>query len=227
MPPKYLLQRKNFSCCPSNSIWKKSLVPSPRRQPCHKVTSSRNCCLIEMKMTFWWSVQGWEIQPHRVHPLNWFFCLPSQVSHISYLQTLHRTHSNAGISALMAILCSIYHVPGLRNILKGISKSCPNCQRAYTKPLTHLMGLLPSMHTTPAPVFHHTGRDFAGPFYIKLCHTRKSVIQKVYACLFMCLASKTIHLDFAKDLSTKEFLPTWSRFINRRLPTCYLDWQWY
>ncbi len=133
----------------------------------------------------------------------------SRITHL-LVQTLHRAHSHAGISALMEILCSTYHTPGLRNTLKGISKSCPNCQRAYAKPLTHLMGLLPSTRTTPAPVFHHTGVDFAGPLYIKLSPTHQANHPES-VCMLICVLSKQSHppgFRYTKDLSTKEFLAT-------------------
>ena len=51
---------------------------------------------------------------------------------------------------------------------------------------------------------------------IRQGHTRKPVYRKVYAAVFVCLTTKAVHLGFCKDLSTKEFLATLSRFIKHR-----------
>ncbi len=147
---------------------------------------------------------------------------PSQLTLLSpksqqtKLQTLHVTYSHAGTSAMMSILGSTYYVPGLRCQLKLISKSCPMCQRAYARPLQHQMGLLPPSRTTPAPSFDKTGVDFADPFVIRQGHTRKPIYVKTYACLFVCLSTKTIHIELCSSLSTDDFLATLRRFIARR-----------
>ncbi len=79
------------------------------------------------------------------------------------LQTLHKTYGHPGISALSSILGYTYFIPGLRNLLKGISRSCANCQKAYSQTLSHKMGLLPAKRTAPAPPFLSVGIDFASP----------------------------------------------------------------
>ncbi len=78
------------------------------------------------------------------------------------------------------------------------------------------MGLLPEARTTPAPPFDRTGIDFAGPFYVRQGHTRKPVLIKTYACLFVCLTTRAVHLELCADLSTEEFLASLKRFCARR-----------
>ncbi len=132
------------------------------------------------------------------------------------VQTLHQTYSHAGVSTLLSILGNTYFIPGLRNLVKKVSKSCSACQLAYARTINQQMGLLPSARTTPAPPFDRTGIDFAGPFHIKQGYTRKPVILKVYACVFVCLTTKAVHLDLCSSLSTVEFLATLRRFVARR-----------
>ncbi len=91
------------------------------------------------------------------------------------IRTLHQTYSHAGPTALASILGSTYLIPGLRNLLKKISRTCPQCQRAYGRTLTCQMGLLPTSRTTPAPPFDKTGVDFAGPLLVRQGYTRKPV----------------------------------------------------
>ncbi len=132
------------------------------------------------------------------------------------LRSLHIAYSHAGVSAMHSIVSHSFLIPSLRSCLKRISRSCIICQKAYAKPLAHTMGLLPSVRTTPAPPFAHTGVDFAGPFMLRVGHTRKPSYIKTYAVVFVCMVTKAVHLDLAASLSTKDFLATLERFVSRR-----------
>ena len=54
--------------------------------------------------------------------------------------------------------------------------------------------------------------------------TRGAKLTKAYVCLFICLATKAIHLELVSDLTTDCFLATLKRFIARRgKPTTILS----
>ncbi len=133
-----------------------------------------------------------------------------------WISTLHRTHLHAGVSALHSIVATHFYVPGLRNLLKKVNRSCMQCQRAYARPLSHQLGLLPSVRTTPSPPFQKTGVDFAGPLCIRREHTRKPVINKCYVAVFVCMSTKAIHLALCASLSTEDFRASLHRFTARR-----------
>ncbi len=116
----------------------------------------------------------------------------------------------------LSILGHTYFIPVLRNFLKKISRSFVVCQKAYAKPMCQIMGLLPQVRTTPAAVFASTGVDFAGPFQLKLGHTRKPVIIKAYVCIFVCMVTRAVHLELCSGLVTQEFLAIFRKFCNRR-----------
>jgi len=132
------------------------------------------------------------------------------------LRTAHATHHHPGVGALHAIVGDSYHVRGLRNALKKISRQCTICQRAYARTLAPSMGLLPSTRTTPAPPFDNTGVDYAGPFWLRRGHTRKPVYEKCWVVVFVCTTTKAVHIDLATSLSTEDFLATLTRFVARR-----------
>lgn len=46
--------------------------------------------------------------------------------------------------------------------------------------------------------------------------TRTSKIIKPYICIFICVASKAIHIEVISDLSTEDFLSVLTRFVSRR-----------
>ncbi len=58
----------------------------------------------------------------------------------------------------------------------------------------------------PAPPFSKTGVDFVGPVTLKRGHTRKPSYVKAYISLFICLATKAVHLELVSSLSTADFL---------------------
>ncbi len=128
----------------------------------------------------------------------------------------HQLHHHPGIAALMSILNHTYFIPGMRNFLKIISKRCAVCQRAYAKPLQQVMGLLPAVRTTPSPPFSSTGVDFAGPFTLRMGYTRKPVLIKTYACVFICLTTRAIHIELCSSLEADEFRAAFQRFCARR-----------
>ena len=132
------------------------------------------------------------------------------------LSSLHQRYLHPGTNTLLAIVKDTYHIPGIRNYLKGLSRRCPKCQRAYQQGTTQPMGLLPQVRTTPFAPFLHTGVDFAGPFITKQGYTRKPIRVKSYACIFICMATKAIHIELCLSLSTDEFLAALRRFCSRR-----------
>ena len=131
------------------------------------------------------------------------------------VSSLHRRYLHPGIHTLLSIINNTYHIPALKNYLKGLSRQCPQCQRAYDRGVHQTMGLLPAVRTTPAPPFTTTGVDFAGPFITRRGHTHKPVMVKAYVCLFICLTTKAIHIELCLDLTSEEFMAALRRFCAR------------
>lgn len=76
------------------------------------------------------------------------------------------------------------------------------------------MGDLPPERVTPTFPFLNTGVDLCGPFqYRKL---RKAPSTKCYIAIFICLATKAIHVEMVYDLSTDAFIAALHRFMARR-----------
>ncbi len=150
-------------------------------------------------------------QPLRLLPLD----VKSKFT-ILLCTTQHVSKRHPGVSALQATIASTYIIPGLRNLLKKISRACALCQRAYARPVSHLMGMLPAVRSTPTPTFYVTGVDFAGPMFVRQGHVRKPVPVKTYTAVFICMASKAVHLELCASLSSVDFRAALQRFIARR-----------
>jgi len=78
---------------------------------------------------------------------------------------------------------------------------------------SQLMGNLPSLRVNPACPFLNCGVDYAGPFIIHQSRRRSKTKVKGYAALFICLATKAIHIELISDLTTEAFLAALRRFM--------------
>ena len=74
------------------------------------------------------------------------------------------------------------------------------------------MAHLPGTRVTEAIVFTRTGLDYLGPMIIKTPERQ----MKVWFCLFTCMVTHAIHLEFLQDMSAEEFLLGFRRFISQR-----------
>ncbi len=120
-------------------------------------------------------------------------------------EQLHLDDLHVGPTALLTILSLRFHVIGAKHLIKSISRSCVCCRKVYAQTATQLMGQLQSSRVTPSSPFHHTGADFTGPIMVKRGYTCVCVLEKMYICVFVCMATKAVHLEIVRDLSSKAF----------------------
>jgi hypothetical protein len=73
-----------------------------------------------------------------------------------------------------------------------------------------------NLRVSPSSLFSHTGVDYAGPFGILSFAGRGQRARKHYITLFICLATKAIHVEIMEDYTTAGFLTTFRRFVSRR-----------
>ncbi len=176
LPQKSLEPRPGFSYYPcmnqhSRMYWKLSNIADL----CQRVIPLPDYYWSRMKTDSFVSAAEWETLLLPRIRRDWLLSIQSDLTRL-LIKTLHTTYGHPGITAMTSILYDIYYITGLRSFLKKMSKNCPACQRAYTRPFSYQMEMLPSYRTTPASPFCHTAVDFAGPFHIRTKHTHKPVI---------------------------------------------------
>ncbi|GFW39870.1 integrase catalytic domain-containing protein [Trichonephila clavipes] len=102
---------------------------------------------------------------------------------------------------------------------KGIARKtvhdCIACFRQKPTGVDQLMGNLPSESNSKCTIFKLWG-GFCGPFQIKFKNQRKGIFSKVYVAIFVCLATKAIHLEAVTDLTTEAFIAALKRLCARR-----------
>ena len=72
-----------------------------------------------------------------------------------------------------------------------------------------------SMWTIFTEPFVHVGVDDCGPFFVKELRARSQIQLKTYVAIFVCLATKAVHLELADDLSAEAFIACLKRFFAR------------
>ncbi|XP_011166516.2 uncharacterized protein LOC105200583 [Solenopsis invicta] len=78
------------------------------------------------------------------------------------------------------------------------------------------MGSLLSDRVKPSKPFDITRVDFAGPIITLVNKGRGRKTFKSYIALFICFATRAIHLEATSELTTAAFMATLRRFIGRR-----------
>ncbi|GFX71549.1 integrase catalytic domain-containing protein [Trichonephila clavipes] len=79
-----------------------------------------------------------------------------------------------------------------------------------------LMGNLPKHRVTLERPFFSCGIDYAGPVLIKCNQVRGIKSTKGYIALFVCLATKDVHIEAVGNLTTDSFIAALRRFSARR-----------
>lgn len=128
----------------------------------------------------------------------------------------HQKYSHTSAHLLQSLLRQNYWILSARDIIRKRIWKCNHCFRLHPKPNFPMMADLPSERVNQAKAFLSTGVDYTGAFHITLSRRRGIKTQKAYVCLFICLATKAVHLELAADLSTDAFLAALKRFLSRR-----------
>ncbi|XP_062541079.1 uncharacterized protein LOC134209115 [Armigeres subalbatus] len=131
------------------------------------------------------------------------------------VRQLHIDNFHVGQRGLLAILRERYWPIKARFLIKRIVSKCYVCSRHNPSPVNQFMGDLPDYRITPSPVFSNTGVDYAGPVYLKEAGSKKT-LYKAYIAVFICLATKAIHIEVVSNLTGENFIAALQRFISRR-----------
>lgn len=128
----------------------------------------------------------------------------------------HIRNSHAGCNTLLGILQREFWILSARRVIRSVVFRCLPCYRLKAATMQPQMGDLPPDRVTEARPFAGVGTDFAGPFMVKTSRLRNAKSVKAYLCVFVCLATKAVHLEMVADLSTEAFLAALDRFVSRR-----------
>lgn len=143
--------------------------------------------------------------------------LPSKNKIVSLmLEKEHVLLGHAGAQNVLSNFRQKYWPLGGLKEIKRIIRKCHTCYRFKAIVSQQIMAHLPKDRVQPSRPFSKVGVDFGGPLFIKSSKLRRSSLTKCYIALFVCLATKAVHIELVSDLSTDAFILTLKRFISRR-----------
>lgn len=148
-----------------------------------------------------------------MHPLILPFESPfsSLLVKFYHSKTLH-----GGVKLTLATLRTNFWIVRGRQLVKSIIHKCCSCLRYRKSPMYQKLGNLPEFRTRPSRPFLKAGVDYAGPYNIRASPGRGHKTYKGYIALFVCLSTRSVHLELVSGYSSKEFIAAFRRFTARR-----------
>lgn len=128
----------------------------------------------------------------------------------------HKTTLHGGPLLMLNVIRSNYWITNLKSIAKFHVRKCIQCIRQAPRFASQIMGNLPAARVTVSKPFSSSGVDFAGPILLKSSRLRNAQTTKAYIAVFICTATKAIHLELVSELTTEAFIASYKRFTSRR-----------
>ncbi|XP_070075673.1 uncharacterized protein [Drosophila takahashii] len=152
------------------------------------------------------------------------YCRSTQNTRLSYQRNLrwliiryfHKANLHTGVDATFHHVRQQFWILGARNLTRKVVFRCKSCFMNRRLTQHQILADLPIPRIQQNPCFSHTGLDYAGPIAIKETKGRSPRIGKAWFAIFVCLATKAMHLEVVSDLTTKAFIAAFKRFCARR-----------
>jgi len=124
-----------------------------------------------------------------------------------HLRLLH-----AGPQLLSASLRKQDWIPRMTQVICPVLQRCLSCFKLKAAASQQLMCQLPLAIVTGTRPFLNAGVDYVCPCEIK---SGSKTTTKCYVALFICMATKAIHLDLVSNLTPEAVIAALKRFIYR------------
>ncbi|XP_067929655.1 uncharacterized protein [Watersipora subatra] len=126
----------------------------------------------------------------------------SHVTDLLIRQYHHKTAYQGRRGTLGQLRLNGFWIVGAHSAISTVIHKCVICKKLRAKPENPQMAPLSSKRTEATPPFSYVGCDIFGPYVIK--EKRKEL--KKYGAIFVCMASKAIHIKVVDDMTTDAFL---------------------
>ncbi|XP_067214187.1 uncharacterized protein [Linepithema humile] len=137
---------------------------------------------------------------------------------------IHKQTLHGGPQLTLRVLRQKFWILNARNLVKGHIHRCIPCTRQRAVVTSQIMSDLPSNRVNPSRSFQHSGVDYAGPIQILTKVGRGQKPFKAYIAVFICLATRAIHLELVHNYSSEGFIAAFRRFTARRgIPSTLLS----
>ena len=144
------------------------------------------------------------------HPI----LLPKE-GHVTHLilKHFHEMAQHQGIGMTIGeIRSNGYYILGVTRLVTSFIFKCVQCRKLRSKTQEQKMADLPLDRLEPSPPFTAVGIDAFGPYFV----TERRKELKRYGLIFVCQASRAIHIELLDDMSTDVFINALRCFIAIR-----------
>ncbi|XP_076247811.1 uncharacterized protein LOC143187485 [Calliopsis andreniformis] len=156
---------------------------------------------------------AWETKHPIILPKHYVSTLIIRQCHVD---TLH-----GGLQLTLHIVRQNYWILGCRNAAKTVVNKCMRCVRWRGNTSTQIRQHLTPERCRPSRAFDNCGVDYAGPYRVRDSAGRGKIAHKAYIAVFVCYATRAVHIELVHDYTTSAFLAALDRFVARRgIPSC-------
>lgn len=132
---------------------------------------------------------------------------------------LHHTHVNTlhgGVQLMLHQIRQSYWIIRARQLIKTHIGRCIKCFRQRKLFATQQMADLPASRVTSFRPFQRCGVDYCGPFTLRASTPRSKITTTGHVAIFVCLATKAVHIEVVSDQTSDAFIAALERFTSRR-----------
>ena len=153
-----------------------------------------------------WRMAEWDFD--RRHPI----LLGKHYLTEVFIRSHHIQRMHQGVDALLTFIRNRFWIIGGRRLVRQVKRRCMSCKRHDSAPCSEVTAPLPVQRIQFERPFKSCGIDYAGPLSVR----DGADVCKVWLALFVCAASRAIHLEVVRSLQVDDFLLAFSRFAARR-----------
>ncbi|XP_045453765.1 uncharacterized protein LOC123663070 [Melitaea cinxia] len=200
-------QKKFFACEIESIIKIKSVTKKSKLVSLNPFIDSNGLLRVGGRL------QNAELSDDMKHPI-----LIPRNSHLAQLiiADAHERTLHGGPQLMFSFIRTKYWIVDAKNLVKLYVRKCVTCIRHAPPSNQPIMGQLPASRVTAVRPFRQTGVDYAGPIAIRTTKGRGHRSTKGYICLFICMATKAIHLEAVSDMTSEGFIAAFKRMVARR-----------
>lgn len=153
------------------------------------------------------------------------YIIPNK-SRLSFLilKHAHDATLHGGAQIMMQFIRKRFWILKLRSEARKYIHTCFQCVRMSQSTAEQIMAELPEVRLRPAHPFQHVGVDMAGPYNVRVSNkvrmntrSRSGETEiKAWIAVFVCMTTRSIHLEPTEGMSADDFLQAYQRFTARR-----------
>lgn len=132
------------------------------------------------------------------------------------IRCAHRDLLHGGAQLTTHRLRERYWIIGGRNEIRHIIHDCVSCKRHRSRTGKQRMAPLVKERVNESRPFTNIEIDYCGPFQLKRFEGKCRTMVKCYVAVFVCMATRAIHLELIHDMTTDAFIDGYRRFAARR-----------